>query len=258
MRILTCIGLALTVLAQPACSRRPSVPARQSLRVVTWNIRGPQADLDAIVAELRGFDADLVCLQEALVEKTGGKGDQVARIAAALGMKSYSAGSALGQGAEQHMAILSTFPITGGEPLDAGTGRTYGVTARISLNGRDVRVVCVHLTASYRLEARHVLQTGRSRSKEATDLAKRLGEWSEPVVLAGDFNTTPRSAAYERLAKGLREIPTTQPTYPAWGPQVRIDHVLFSKELGSAQARIGDSKASDHLPVFVECAANGR
>ena len=47
-------------------------------------------------------------------------------------------------GRDQRMAILFRGNIDKPEPLDAGTGRIYGVTGLIRLNSIEIRVVCLH------------------------------------------------------------------------------------------------------------------
>ena len=41
-------------------------------------------------------------------------------------------------------------------------------------------------------------------------------------------------------------------TYPSWQPQRGIDHILVSRGLESAQARVLDVTYSDHCPVALE------
>lgn len=244
----------LVLLPEAALPRiRPS-PQQSSLRVVTWNIHGCATGIDGVVEELRKIDADVICLQEAEVGTTHAEGaDQAALIAERLGMQQYSAGSRFAEGeGEQRMAILSRSKLEQTGPLDAGTGRIYGVAAVTRWNGRPLRVASIHLTSTYRLDLRHAAETSRARFKEASDLAGRLKKWTEDVVVAGDLNAVPGSPEHVALSANLKRVPTTQPTFPGDRPRLSIDHVYLSDGLRAQRWTIRDSPASDHRPVVVE------
>lgn len=250
------MAVALLVVCAPGLPGcREELPNRPSptLRVVTWNIHGCTNGMDPIVNGLQRLDPDLICLQEAEVgtARTGGV-DQAAQIAQQLGMQEYSAGSPLPNGGQQCMAILCKQPLREPTMLDAGTGRVYGVTAAIPWQGRSLRIVCVHLTSSYRLDPKHVLKTSQARLKEAADLAKCLQQWPGQCIVAGDFNSTPGMPAHDRVAGHLAGTPTTQPTYPSDNPLLPIDHVFCSNGLRVTHVAVGATHASDHLPVLME------
>lgn len=229
-----------------------------SLRAVTWNVHGCSAGVDGVVRELRQLDAAVICLQEAETPpRESGKTGQAEFIASKLGMQQFSAGSKLPNGNEQCMAILSRSAITRGERLDAGTGRIYGVTALVSCEGRAIRVVCVHLTSSYRADVRHAARTSAARVKEAKDLTDRLAKWTEPVVLAGDFNSVPGLPEHTLVEQRLARSSTTQPTCPSDGPLLSLDHIYHSRALTLRGSRVVKTSASDHLPVVAEFAWAG-
>jgi endonuclease/exonuclease/phosphatase family metal-dependent hydrolase len=221
--------------------------------VVTWNVHGCVAGLEPIIDELRRLEADVICLQEAEAGTSHTDGaDQAASIARELGLRQFSAGSTLPDGGEQRMAIVCKQSLREPSVLEAGTGRVYGVTAIMPWQGRSLRIVCVHLTSSYRLDPKHVLKTSRARLKEATDLAKRLQSWPGQCIVAGDFNSTPGMPAHDRVAKHLGGTPTTQPTYPSESPVLAIDHVLCSSGLQVTHLTVETTHASDHLLVLAE------
>jgi len=81
-----------------------------------------------------------------------------------------------------------------------------------------------------------------------------------PVILAGDFNTTPATTGMQSLAaQGFRNSHALAGTGrgSTWVdltwlrhlPGVRIDHVLMSKELSCDFAEVGPSNGSDHRPI---------
>ncbi len=99
----------------------------------------------------------------------------------------------------------------------------------------------------------------------------RYFEWLEefttsearPVILAGDFNTTPNTTAMIRLEEqGYRNTHTlagrgrgstwVDKTWLRHLPGVRIDHVLLSRGLTCDAAEVGPSIGSDHRPIMAK------
>jgi endonuclease/exonuclease/phosphatase (EEP) superfamily protein YafD len=75
------------------------------------------------------------------------------------------------------------------------------------------------------------------------------------VVLAGSLNTSPWSNAFRSLrsAADLSPASVLTPTWPAWPvalPQIALDHILVSSDLGVAAAGTGPAVGSGHLPVW--------
>lgn len=110
--------------------------------------------------------------------------------------------------------------------------------------------------------------TSGGRAAERNRLLEESGEWAAahtlPVLLVGDLNATPWSAAYRtmrwrgRLSDSLagRGI---QPTWPAgWGPMmIPIDHALHTAGLAVIERRTGPATESAHRPLIVTVAAAG-
>lgn len=247
--------VACAALPPTLADANPPASAPRPLRVVTWNIAGCALGLDGIVEELRRQDADVICLQEA--EKGTARldgADQAAVIAGQLGLHHAAAGSAFKTGGEQREAILARWPLKQVKPLDAGSGRVYGLTATVARDGQPLRIVCIHFTCTFKPDPTHILRTCKARAAEAAHLANLVAKWTEPLIAAGDFNAVPGSADHAKIASRLPRATTTQPTYPARRPGIAIDHVYHSKDLTPARVEVIDSKASDHCPVIAEFA----
>lgn len=125
----------------------------------------------------------------------------------------------------------------------------------VNIGGTEIQVINTHL--------------GLPGSNRLGQIEMLLGpDWlahpacREPVIIAGDFNTVPRSRVYQRLAALLRDAQTwlgtfrQQLTYPSRAPFLRLDHVFVSQSIEVLKtqairtplARI----ASDHLPLPVD------
>ncbi len=250
---LEALSLAVLLVAFPghqSLAQEPTSADRSGrLKVVSWNIHGCISGIQGVIDQLQRLHPDLVCLQEAEVTPEADDVRQPQTIAEALGMRQYSAGSKLPNGREQRMAILFRGDIANPEALDAGTGRIYGVTGLIRMDGTEMRVICLHLTSSYRTEIRHLLRTSAARGKEAQHLAARLRAWPAPIIVAGDFNSTPGMDDHDTVAAGLRAEPTTRPTFPSDHPRLAIDHVYVSPPHRIESRSTPPTSVSDHLPV---------
>jgi endonuclease/exonuclease/phosphatase (EEP) superfamily protein YafD len=89
--------------------------------------------------------------------------------------------------------------------------------------------------------------------------AARARQMSTPVVMMGDFNATPWSREFRRVAvrSGLCDTRAgfgVQATFPANSPVLRIpiDHVLASCPVGVVDRRVERDVGSDHLPVVAD------
>lgn len=98
------------------------------------------------------------------------------------------------------------------------------------------------------------------RAQQARLLRRRIERESRPVLVVGDFNSTPHQWAYWHIARGLqsavnRRLRGWGATFPARRPLVQIDHVLADPAWQITAARIpanGAAKVSDHRPVLVQ------
>ncbi|QRM30973.1 endonuclease/exonuclease/phosphatase family protein [Microvirga sp. VF16] len=237
-------------------------------RILTYNVHrclgtdgrlSPSRIADVIAA----YEPDVVALQELDVGRlrTGGI-DQAHAIAQALGMNVHFHASLRVLEEEYGNAILTHRPsqLVKAEALPGWARRPRleprgALWASIQLGGSEVQVINTHL--------------GLRRHERLAQTDTLLGpHWlghracREPVILVGDFNATPRSRVYRRLASCLldaqvqTQLPRPKATFPSRLPFVRIDHVFVSRSIRvlrvetvrTSLARI----ASDHLPLMVE------
>ena len=95
------------------------------------------------------------------------------------------------------------------------------------------------------------------RAQQARLVRRRIREESRPVLVVGDFNSTPHQWAYRHIAQGLqsavhRRVRGWGTTFPAERPLVQIDHVLAGPAWQITAAHIpanGAAAVSDHRPV---------
>jgi endonuclease/exonuclease/phosphatase family metal-dependent hydrolase len=243
-------------------------------RILTYNVhscRGTDGRLDvgrvaAVIAEAR---PDIVALQELDVRRARtGRVDQAHAIAERLGM-AFHFNAAFHVAEEQYGdAILSALPIKliKSGPLPT-LPRLRGLERRGALwveietpGGRTLQIVNTHLglvPAEQRAQAKHLLGEDWLGHPKCQD----------PLILLGDFNATPRYAAYKMIAAQLIDarraagVRRGALTFPSRLPMLRIDHIFVSPSVQVAALRAVDGPlakaASDHLPIVADVEVKG-
>jgi len=146
------------------------------------------------------------------------------------------------------IGLLSRLPLTA---LDDNPAGTHAVVARVSKPR--FTIVGTHTRPPF---------TPRSlaiRNQQLVDIATFVRRQREPVVVAGDLNSSSWSPVFEDFLReaGLRDTRLgrgVQPTWPAWLPlaQVPIDHALVSAGVRVHARFVGGRVGSDHLPIVLD------
>jgi endonuclease/exonuclease/phosphatase (EEP) superfamily protein YafD len=91
------------------------------------------------------------------------------------------------------------------------------------------------------------------------DLANRILNEKEPVILVGDFNSTPWSANYRWFMKRTGLVDSQkgfgpQSSWPTELPYlgIPIDHIVTSPDVTTISRKIGGHNGSDHRPVIAD------
>jgi endonuclease/exonuclease/phosphatase family metal-dependent hydrolase len=234
-------------------------PARP-LRIVSYNILHCQRGLDRIAAQIRPLDPDFVFLQE--VESRDR--DDLAR---ALEMRAryepqvyVPSENLAGERATWGNLILSKYPLYGAASIPNPGGGSFGIWADTVVDGRRFVVACVHLSATWKLNPVHLVESGNARSKELTHL---LDAWQSrgrpPMIVAGDFNQIPVGNNYALMTRdltdGLAAVGQTGMTFGENHLRTRIDYVLLSGQWTPTDGGIGQTGASDHSPIWLSVRA---
>lgn len=233
-----------------------AIGARDSLRVVTYNIRFGEK-LDQALADLRGdprlADADVLLLQEMQPEGCE-------RLARALGCEFVYYPASIHP---HHDKLFGNAILTRGRivaqgfvPLPttgpfAGTQR-LAVWADVEFGARRLRVVNLHAST--------MMVPAEQRRGQIRRLAAALATFEGALLVGGDFNTV-SGHEVRLLARELRRLDLREARYgdqdtghPGWwrwaGLSAPLDH-LFSRGLTAGSAGVADgAKASDHIPVW--------
>lgn len=234
---------------------------KQTLKVLAYNIhhanppsRPGFIDIPAIARVISESGAELVALQEVDVytERSGKDLHQAKALAEETGMHYYFFKSIDHQGGEYGNAILSKYPIEESKgyplPFEEGTEPRAVIVVTVTLpSGERIKFASTHLDFSSDSIAR----------MQAEKITEIFEDEALPVILAGDFNTTPDSETINHLdqhfTRTCRE--DCPPTIPVVNPHRVIDFIMFSPknhfEVGTHKT-INETYASDHLPVYAE------
>ena len=264
--------MALVLVIAAACARPTGVPrpatTGSDVKILVFNIHAGKdaagaGNLDDVADLVRSTAADLVLLQEVdRGTRRSGKVDQLTILGGRSGLSAVFGRSLNYDGGEYGIAALSRagfvahftegLPV---KPLQARAGGSYEPRAALVVVARtpigNLTALNTHLDASrddgYRMqEAAHVLA-----------LVERSKKSKMPIVAGGDFNAEPDSEVHKRLlAGGLRDAwmecgAGDGLTYPADKPIKRIDYLFLTGSLRCSDARVIETRISDHRPLLV-------
>ncbi len=226
------------------------------LRIATANLAEQNTDDPSMLDALRGLDADVLVLPEYTVSWERRLGPWLATAYPHRWL-------ALPPPADGYrtdgfrLAVCSRIPATG-EPTVVHVARVVAqLRVPLRWQGRDFALYGIHPRKGFPAWA----HPGAWRDR--CELLDWFAAEDLPMVIAGDFNATPRSALFARLrGRGLRNAsqdalgaaPATWPTHPAWQApfRVAIDHVVHSAAFRAVGFRTGAPTNSDHAMVVAE------
>jgi len=258
----------LAIAMAAGCASLHRAPASVPLRVMSYNIRSGNGNLEGTAAAIRASTPDVVALQEVDVHWADRSGfvDEASALGARLGMQvrfariyQLAGATAAAPPREFGVALLSRLPITRWsndtltrlstqDPNPVPTPMPGLLDATLDVRGTLVRVFNTHL--DYRADP-------RVRRQQVSEMVARIGAASEPTIVFGDMNAKPDAPEIQPLLRRLRDawsVAGAGPglTYPADAPSERIDYVLVSASFHIRAASVPATQASDHRPVVVD------
>lgn len=219
-----------------------------TVRVLTWNVRNEQGEVDAVRREIVRHAPDIVCLQEA-------------QGAAFVGLLPGYYRARMG-GAR----TFSRFPIIRAVEFSPSGVECGPVlicqcqTPHGTLTVINAHVAICGVPHGPREVIPYALRSGMLRAAQARvlhDLVPSAG----PVVMAVDLNMAARSAGPRLLGQKLTDAFAS--TRCGFGftwmlgdrlPYCRIDHILTGNGAHPISCRVGSNYPSDHRPVVAEVA----
>jgi endonuclease/exonuclease/phosphatase family metal-dependent hydrolase len=237
-------------------------------RIVTYNVHrclgvDRRLDVGRVAEVIAAQSPDIVALQEVDVgrARTGGV-DQAHQLARLLGMAFHFNAALTVESESYGDAILTSLPE---RLVKAGPLPGHPLTRRLEPRGALWVAVTIGRTELHVINT-HLGLVPREQRAQASALAGEawLGAVGrgDPLMLVGDFNATPRAAAYRSISAHLEDSRRACPggasirTFPSRAPVLALDHVFVSEGVRvRAVTTPSDARsrtASDHLPLVVD------
>jgi len=246
VRIILPLACVLVAAAVPAAAET------KSLRVVCWNVRhgvgeDGKLDLPRIAAVILAQKPDIVALQE--VDNRcarSGNIDQAAELARLTGLSGIFGKAMDYDGGGYGQALLSRHPITAHKvrPLPSSAEPRIAFEATLSVDGTEMCIVSVHLDLN-----------AAKRLAQAETLTTLYKNNPNPIILCGDFNSTPETPTVAAIGRAWTAVPKNAPslTYPAGKPTAEIDYFFVRGFIPKCPAEVLlETVASDHRPLLGE------
>ena len=214
-------------------------------------------DFDLFINAIKKFDADVCGLNEVrgdgpLEDYT----DQTKFVADGLGFNSYFGEAIKVKGTSPYgNAIVSRFPFKSVETIKIPDPEIKighhsfesrcVVKAVADIAGKDICFLVCHMGLN-KSEQKNAVKT----------ICSLLDEIKTPIILMGDFNTTPQDTVLNPLRERLKDADDLNPvknhgTYPSDKPDVKIDYIFY-RGLKCVKTETIEEIFSDHLPIIAE------
>ena len=255
--------LLLPLLWISGCSTSGSKgKTKDTFRVMTYNIHHGEGidgriDLQRIADVIKREGADIVALQE--VDRgvlRSGKRDLANELAALTGMSAYFDNNLNYQGGEYGNAVLTRFPIlqatnTHYKMLEPKEQRG-AIQLMLWVNNRRLLFMNTHL------DFRETPEGAQERLMHVETMRNLIKSYGPaPVIVCGDFNSSPNSETHVAMKKFMRDSWEVAGhgsglTIPVQNPEKRIDYIWVSGPVKPEKVWVPKTDASDHLPVVGE------
>ena len=209
-------------------------------------------DTDLFAKAITDNDADICGLNE--VRGNGpleGYTDQTNAIADAIGYNRYFAQTIKVEGTSPYgNALVSKYPIIKTETIKISKVRIKTPFAYheprcilksvVEVNGKNICIMVCHMGLS-----------NGERKMAVKSICRLLESINMPVILMGDFNTTPDDKVLKPLFNIMNSVDASEPTYPSDNPNVKIDYIFF-RDIEFIKSETIRKIYADHLPITAE------
>ena len=221
--------------------QEPAGAGGSELTVVSFNVQIRNPDREAVIEWVRNLDADVVFLWEA---------SRLWRDEFVAADLPFQIEDPLQEGMTIGGLVL-TRERAGVQLLE--TGDRSSIEVKLPFGNEEVTIIGAHPFPPN--SATHAA----SRDFQLSSVAELAAGVEGPLIVTGDLNATPWSAAFQPLSDELANSMNGfgwQPTYPAGAGllMLPIDHLLHSSHLTTVERSTGPDLGSDHLPLIVTVA----
>lgn len=203
-------------------------------------------DPDRVIAVLNDMDADIIGLQEAVLQREQSGGVCVSSLASATHMEVISAPTFNKGNGQFGNVLLTRRKVCHINRLDLSVGSREprgALDVTVDCNGLPIKVMVTHLGLRW-FERKHQV---KKLLESVEDCPGQL------VVVMGDFNMWfPVGRFLKKLASRFSRSPALR-TYPSWLPLFPLDRIWVSPKDALRSVHVHKNAtsivASDHLPI---------
>ena len=288
------IGIALIICYRPINTffplnlTRKAIP-ENSIKVLSYNVMGflmesKKESAHPLLEYIARTDADIVCLQEYMISKTGKSLITQRDVDKILSKYPYRSITGLEYSGKYHtygLACFSKYPITNTHEFRFKDSYNGAALYTLDVNGDTYLVSNNHLesnkisSSDKKLYSHFLIKRDYPTAVEVSfNIKKRMGrgytkrasqvqqisdyiqkQEYDKLIVCGDFNDMPISYAYKIMKGNLTDAYASTGfgagiTYHEHLFLFRIDYILHSKNLKSHRTKVDKVKFSDHYPVL--------
>lgn len=233
------------------------------MKVMTFNIQHALdyqkqiIDTGLFVDAIKKHDADICCLNEVRGEgPIEGYTDQTNALGDGLGFYRYFGEAVKVEDTSPYgNAVVSRFPFKSAETVAVPVSPEKNedeyheprcvIKAVSEIDGRDICFLTCHMGLS-----------DEERTEAVRTVCRLIDETDLPLILTGDFNTTPDdcvlSPIYERLCDADEKAEVNGVfTYASCSPEIKIDYIFY-RGLECLSSEVITEIYSDHFPIIAE------
>ena len=256
----------------------------ESLRILSYNVCAfgfkphTKTSPNAILQYIKSSGADIVCLQEAMLNQNPWAGVVSKTLRSYLSQDyPYIEVHRVNRGGST-LALLSKYPVTEAKEIPLPSWVNGAVAYKILIRGEEVLIINVHLESFHlkRVDGEDYLRLASRgqalRLKDALDtklaptfqahgiqaniihqLIQSYG--TERVIVCGDFNDTSLSYTRRKIGEGLQDAFVERGngfgfTFNTRPFVVRIDHILYGSAFRALSCEVDKTASeSDHHPI---------
>ena len=254
-------ALTVVVLLAEVWLTIPFLPAHRTpksggpVRLLTYNTHG--TNVNAFLTLLDSGEVDIACYEEVLEIRANWAG-YLHKEAERRGY--YDVYRRLSPEEHSGILILSREPVTLEKVLEVPSQRDVMrqfMVVKTRADGREVTIVGVHLASvEYDGISGSPVTGWRSRLEQARLLKRELKALKGPLIIMGDFNTTPTDRVFRTLKNGFKDAwreggRGLGASWHRYVPLFRIDHILYRGFSHVRRARMIGAR-SDHYALKVD------
>ncbi len=223
------------------------------MKIVTFNIlhcmnyRTKRIDFEGFANEIKGFDADIIGLNE--VRGSGPVKDYTDQL------KKLSELTALNYYFGKAILVGGTSPYGNGILAKASVNNAVTLpipdpAVRTGTEGYETRCIIKAEINDYTVIVTHMGLNRDERENAVREILKASPD--RRCIIMGDFNCTPDSPELQPLTEKYCCADKNTLTFPSDKPRIKIDYILTSPDIRIKSFGTSAASVSDHLAHFIE------